>query len=521
MPVPEQPGAPRMNAPTQTPSASGSPARQAKGGGCGTFDVPCKIREAINGWFTSLARSAINPVIRAMGTSVMASARVDQIDRVRELWSASAAIANTCYVVLVMAAGFLLLSHGSVHTSYTVKEVAPRLVLGFIASNMSLIVIGKAIEIANGLSAALMAQGIDPEEAAKTLSGLLVKRLLADLVTGPLFGILVLVVVVLALIVLATYAVRIMLLTLLTAAAPLGLACHALPQTDGLARLWWRALIGVLAVQVAQSLVLITALRVFFSSNGSVLFGAFPDKSGLLDIVLVICLLYILIRIPTWVRAMVFRGGRGSMLGRLVRTAATIAIFRGVLGRAGAGRAAGAARGMSGLSRALPELGASQPLPPELKPLQGQRWTQPQLPLQWPGSPRGTQQELFTVPASARRSRYTQMPLPLRDKPATTPRWEQTELPIRTRYEQLKLPMATPRHHTQPSLPLNFPERGTPQAGTPRPPNPAVQLHMAQLQKNQRERELRELRDRVRRDHQQRLARQNRRGGGRRKGDDR
>ncbi len=46
------------------------------------------------------------------------------------------------------------------------------------------------------------------------------------------------------------------------------LLTHALPPTDGLARLWWRGMTAALGVQVAQALVLATSMRVFFSSGG-------------------------------------------------------------------------------------------------------------------------------------------------------------------------------------------------------------------------------------------------------------
>jgi hypothetical protein len=105
-------------------------------------------------------------------------------------------------------------------------------------------------------------------------------------------------------------------LTLLTAAAPLALACHALPHTEGLAYLWWRAITGVLGVQAAQALVMITALRVFFTSE-PVLFGHHQTKA-LFDLLLVVCLLYVLIRIPSWVSRMVFGSGQGP-LRRLIR----------------------------------------------------------------------------------------------------------------------------------------------------------------------------------------------------------
>ena len=49
------------------------------------------------------------------------------------------------------------------------------------------------------------------------------------------------------------YVLRLMALVLLTAAAPLALAAHALPQTAWAARWWWRALTVCLAIQAAQA----------------------------------------------------------------------------------------------------------------------------------------------------------------------------------------------------------------------------------------------------------------------------
>jgi hypothetical protein len=94
--------------------------------------------------------------------------------------------------------------------------------------------------------------------------------LLGSLADGGIFVVLLGgVVAVLAIVLLATYVVRPALVILLIVAGPICLVCHALPQTEGLARLWWRAFAGTVAVQVAQSLVLITALRVFLASAGA------------------------------------------------------------------------------------------------------------------------------------------------------------------------------------------------------------------------------------------------------------
>lgn len=319
-----------------SPPPDTAPAGQDGADGCGWFDVSCKVTQAITGFFRGVVTSALNPVFKVLGSSLLSSPRVDRMDRTRQLWTTSAWIANTSFVLLVVVGGIVVMAHGTLQTSFTAKQIAPRLVIGMVAANTSLVWIGKAIEFANALAAALMGQGVDPGKAATTLKGLVVEAI-AD-ARDPFMALLSVMAMVLGLVVVITYVVRIMLLTLLTAAAPLALACHALPYTDGLARLWWRSLAGVLAIQVAQALVLITALRVFFSSDQYALFGVRSPKS-MLDLLLVICLLYVLMRIPSWISRMVWQGGLShSPIVRAAKTIATIVIFRNMLGKVGASR---------------------------------------------------------------------------------------------------------------------------------------------------------------------------------------
>jgi hypothetical protein len=87
-----------------------------------------------------------------------------------------------------------------------------------VAANMNLLVIGPVIDFANALSVALMGKGVDPGQAAITLKGL-VNGALTD--SGDMFmPILALVAVAVGLMVLIIYIARVMLLVLLTAAAP-------------------------------------------------------------------------------------------------------------------------------------------------------------------------------------------------------------------------------------------------------------------------------------------------------------
>src|SRR6266545_604501 len=231
--------------------------------GPGLFDIAGRIREAINGWFRDLVASALDPTLDLVGRSVLATPDLTAPGgRVRELWGTSAALANTCYVLLLVVA------------------------------------------------AALLGQGVPPEHVSATL-----KAILAPPLDDPdlLLVLVALVVVVLALVLVGCYVVRVALLVLLVVAAPLALACHALPQTEELARWWWRATAACLGVQVGQSLALVTALRVFFQADRATVLGLGPAR--LVDLLVAVCLLWLLVRIPTWAGRMVFAGRPGALAG--------------------------------------------------------------------------------------------------------------------------------------------------------------------------------------------------------------
>jgi hypothetical protein len=460
-PEPSTPAnSPAVGAPTSQPSTGTGPVSVEEGsGGCGLVDFGCKAKEAIDGFFRGLVTSALNPVFKLMAGSVLAAPRVDEIPRVHSLWTTSAWVANTSFVLLVTLAGMLLMGYQSVQSSYAVKDIVPRLFIAMIAANVNLPVIGQAIDFANSLSAALIGDGVAPGPAANTLKGLVLSAITdASGAFMPLLG---LVAVILGLLVLITYTIRVMLLVLLTAAAPLALACHALPHTEGMARLWWRALAGVLAVQAAQALVLATAIRVFFTSDQAGLFGIRSGK-GMFDLLLVICLLYILARIPAWISQLVMRGGMGrSPIARTARTLAMLMIF----GRLTGARRAGPRPPAPNLPPPSSRFPARRPPPSPPPPPRPPSGHQPELPFPPSGSS-GTQLELpITPPPQPRTPRpgWTQLRLP--EVRNTSARWQQTSLPIRPRYTQTRLPAPPPRRHVQPELPLRFPPPGSPQAG--------------------------------------------------------
>jgi hypothetical protein len=270
----------------------------------GLFDWAGRVREAINGWFRDLVARAITPALDLAARSVLATPDLaDPAGRVRELWGLSVGLANTTYVLLVTAGGMLLMTNETLQARYTLKEVAPRLVVGMVASNASLLLVGWGIQAANALSAALLGPGVDPAQARAAFKQVL-SFPLDDADVLLLFA--AFVVVVLAVVLAASYVIRVAVLVALAVAGPLALACHALPQTEGVARWWWRALAACLAVPVAQSLALITALRVFLHADGDRVLGL--GAARLVDLLVAVCLLWLLARIPAWAARMVFVG---------------------------------------------------------------------------------------------------------------------------------------------------------------------------------------------------------------------
>ena len=110
---------------------------------------------------------------------------------------------------------------------------------------------------------------------------------------------------------------------MLAAAAPLCLALYALPQTAWAARWWWRALTAALSIQVAQGLVLTAAVQVFFSP------GWLPwhPASYLEQVLITLCLLYVLMRIPFWIARPVLSPFGHSPIRRAARFAFTAAVL--------------------------------------------------------------------------------------------------------------------------------------------------------------------------------------------------
>ena len=322
-PPPIQVGPPGTTAPGVPTSGSGGTVSGGTQPSPGLFDITGHIEAAIDDWFRSLVTDALDPVLTLLGHTLLATPNVTAQSRVGQLWRMAEGVADAFLVLFVLAGGAIVMGYETFQTRTALRDVLPRIIVATVAVNASLGLAGLAITTADSLSAALLGQGVDAANAAVVLRQLV----LGSLASGGIFVVLLGgVVAVLAVVLLATYVVRLALVILLVVAAPICLVCHALPQTEGLAKLWWRAFSGTLAVQVAQSLVLITALRVFLASGGPANLGI-ASTGGVVDLLVSACLCWVLVKIPGWVSRVVFSGSRGrGGIGRVVRD---VIIYKG------------------------------------------------------------------------------------------------------------------------------------------------------------------------------------------------
>ncbi|XVS61879.1 hypothetical protein ACQPYE_26795 [Actinosynnema sp. CA-299493] len=332
--------------PSTTPT--GTPPARPEGPECGILNPGACVGEGIAGFLHLLVGESLNVLLGWVGSSLLSTPTLADLPRVGEIWEQSRLFVVAVYSLLVMLAGLLLMGHETVQARYSLRDIAPRVVVGFLAANLSLFVGDHAIRLANAATMAVLGDGLDPQTSGKAVTELFVSLVANSLVTGGLFaGALSVVLTVLLVGLLVGYIVRVALTVILLAGAPLPLMCHGLPQTEGLAYWFWRAGAGVLGIQVGQSLTLICALKVFLEPGGFHFFGA-PTADGLINLLVLISLVWVLVKIPGWVmRQVQIGGGRRSFVGGLAR-AFVVGKTMGVLGGRGIGSAAASRSGGPG-----------------------------------------------------------------------------------------------------------------------------------------------------------------------------
>ncbi len=318
------------------------------------------------------AEQALQPVMEALGESWLSTPDLTVNEHVKAIWTTSLVVANGVIVLFIVAGGFLVTARETLQTSYGLKQVLPRIAVGVVLANCSLIIGQKAIELTNALTVAIAGNTIDGPSAATVI-----RQVVDDALRGGgfLMALLVIAVIVMCLVVEFTFVLRLAALVILFGVAPAALICHASPLTEGVAHLWWRCTLACLGLQLAQAIVVMAAIKVFLTPAGPTVMGIPATGHGLLGVVVCLTMLWLLIKLPGWMRQFVLgplgqRNGRG-LLGQLVHAflmLKTIGAAAGLLGGASPARTAG---------RTTPRPSGPRPLPGGPRPARPPRPPRP------------------------------------------------------------------------------------------------------------------------------------------------
>jgi hypothetical protein len=287
-------------------------------------------------WLASAVGASLDALLALLGGTLLYVPDVTTLPQVPLLWSQMLGIVNVCYVIAITAGFAIAMTHETVQSRYALKDIAPRLVFGVVAANLSLDwahrILVLAQELLDAITDGLLA-GIDP---AATVRAQVVGSISAPEASFVLVLIIACLVVFLFAATAFGWLIRFGVLLVLVVAAPLALACHSLPQLDGLARLWWRSLLGTVGTQLLQALVLLAGLGVFFTPSGPVAVFMVVPGGGLLNLMVLMALLWCAVKVPKLMQRYVLQHGGNNIGAHLVRVLLVDRVVRSVMpGRAG------------------------------------------------------------------------------------------------------------------------------------------------------------------------------------------
>ncbi|MET7968781.1 hypothetical protein [Micromonospora sp. NPDC005305] len=280
------------------------------------------LLDQILDWLAAAILASLDALFGVISSALLITPNVTGLPQVQALTGRSVLVVDTVFVLAFIAAGLLTMTAGGSETSrYTAKDLIPRLIVGFVAAHFSQVWCGMLIDLANALTAALTTPDGDSDGALRAIKTHITAG--QDKIAVLLFVVCVAIIAVLLAGTAFSVIVRFAAVLVLTAFAPLALACHALPQTDPIARLWWKAYIGTLAVPVVQGFTLYAGQWMLTDPEHLLPTLGLPvEPGGAINLFVVMVMLWTTLRVPALMRRYVAAGGGGrgsNMIGAAVR----------------------------------------------------------------------------------------------------------------------------------------------------------------------------------------------------------
>ncbi|MEV0003470.1 type IV secretion system protein [Micromonospora sp. NPDC050980] len=286
-------------------------------------------------WLAAAILATLDALIGVISSALLITPNVTALPQVQALTGRSILVVDTVFVLAFVAAGVLTVTGGGDERSqYTVKDLLPRLIVGFIAAHFSQLWCGMLIDLGNALTAALTTPEGDSDGALRAIKTHITAG--QDKIAVLLFVICVAIIGVLLASTAFSVIVRFAVVLVLTAAAPIALACHALPQTDPVARLWWKSYAGVLAVPIVQGFTLYAGQWMLTDPDHLLpVLGLPVDPGGVINLFVVMVMLWTTLRVPALMRRYVSAGNSGggmNVLGMAARVIVVQQVTRSIPG---------------------------------------------------------------------------------------------------------------------------------------------------------------------------------------------
>ncbi|MCO1593749.1 hypothetical protein M8C17_01050 [Micromonospora sp. RHAY321] len=292
------------------------------------------LLDQILDWLTAAILATLDALIGVISSALLITPDVTALPQVQALTGRSVLVVDAVFVLAFVAAGVLTMSAGGSETShYTVKDLVPRLIVGFIAAHFSQLWCGMLISLANALTGALTTPDGDSDRALRAIKTHVAAG--QDKTAVLLFVVCVAIIAVLLASTAFSVIVRFAVVLVLTAFAPLALACHALPHTDPIARMWWKAYAGTLAVPVVQGFTLYAGQWMLTDPAHLLpVLGLPVDPGGVINLFVVMVMLWTTLRVPAMMSRFVSTGnGRGAnMIGAAARVIVVQQVTRSIPG---------------------------------------------------------------------------------------------------------------------------------------------------------------------------------------------
>lgn len=276
------------------------------------------MMDGLVGWLAEAVTDLLGGLLAFLTSTIFVSPDVTAWPQVRSIADISALVVNACFVLAIIAVGVATMVGDSLQLRYSLKELAPRLVVGFVLSAFALSLTAVLIDIANALTVSLTGTSAPTTETV-TFVRARVAAAMTDETNALLTALIGLVIVVLMFALGGSWLARIAILIVLAAVVPVALACYATPWTQSVAELWWRTMLACLATPTLQAVVFSAGINLLTDpeANLPILLGL--PGSDTVNLLLVIVVLAVTIRIPATIRRHVTRAGSSNTGGVLLR----------------------------------------------------------------------------------------------------------------------------------------------------------------------------------------------------------